>query len=93
MTMTLPAAKLRIARNLHQAEAALDGALLKQDGLLATLITARSETGRVSSLGHAELMRLVKSQQTLLSSSSGPAGTGGGLNDAGEIFSRQRKAA
>jgi hypothetical protein len=86
MTNTHPVAKLRIARDLRQADAALDGALLKQDGLLATLITARGET-RSSSLGQAELMRLVKSQQTLLSA------VRGGLNDAGEVFPFQRKAA
>ena len=67
MSMALPAAGPRHNGNLRQADAALDGALLKQTGLLASLITGRGETGSAPLLGHAELMRLVKSQQTLLS--------------------------
>jgi hypothetical protein len=69
MTMTFPMADLPISGDLRQADAALDGVLLKQTGLLATLVTARRETGSAPLLGHAELMRLVKSQQSLLSPS------------------------
>jgi hypothetical protein len=64
---------MRITGNLRQADAALDGALLKQTGLLASLITTGRATGSAPLLGHAELMRLVKSQQTLLSASANHA--------------------
>lgn len=69
MSMTNPVARLRIARDRRKAEAALDGALLKQTGLLATLILAHRETASEPFLDQAELMRLVKSQQSLLSAS------------------------
>jgi hypothetical protein len=63
MSRALPIARLR------QADAALDGALLKQTGLLAGVIIAGRETGSGRALQQAELMRLVKSHQTLLTSS------------------------
>lgn len=85
MSMTLPGAPLRITRDLRQADAALDGALLRQSGLLATLITDRRPTGAAPSLCEAELMRLVKSQQSLLSAAR--------LNDAGALFAPRSKAA
>lgn len=93
MTITHPVAELRTARDLCQADAALDGAMLRQDGLLATLIAARAEDCSAPSLDHAALMRLVKSQQSLLSASRLGGSTRGTLNDAGELYSLRRKAA
>ena len=69
MSMALPVACMRNTGNLRQADVALHSSPLKQMHLLASLITARRETGSAPLLGHAELMRLVKSQQTLLSAS------------------------
>ena len=69
MSMPLHVARTRISGDRRQAEAALDDALLKQTGSLATLITARRETASEPFLAQAELMRLVRSQQTLLSAS------------------------
>jgi hypothetical protein len=90
MTMTtLPPAQLKIVLDRRQEDAALDGALLKQTGLLATLITARRETASVPSVNHAELMRLVRSQQSMLSACRDHAR----LNDAGAVFTPARKAA
>lgn len=83
MSMTLPVAQLRITRDLRQAEAALDDALLKQTSLLATLITARRNTGQEPFVGQAELMRLVRSQQTLLAASGDLARVHGGLKRIG----------
>jgi len=87
---TFPVAQLTIARDRRPAEAALDGALLKQTGLLATLITERETAAPV--LDHAELMRLVKSQQSLLSAVRQHAPVRADLNDAGEVFRFARKA-
>ncbi|MFM9937835.1 MAG: hypothetical protein ACKVOL_16745 [Novosphingobium sp.] len=64
--MSLSVAQLRIARDLHQAEAALDEALIRQARLLTTMIGARRETGVAPFLGQEALMRLVKSQQAMV---------------------------
>lgn len=72
MSMAPPVAHMRTAGNLRQADAALDGVLLKQTGLLASLISAGRATGSRPLLGQAELMRLVKSQQVFLSASGKP---------------------
>jgi hypothetical protein len=88
MSMTLPIAEMRITRDLRQAEAALDDALLKQTSLLASLITARREIGDKPFLAQAELMRLVKSQQTLLSASGDLARVHGGLKEIGREYGR-----
>jgi len=72
----------RNASDRRPADASLDGALLKQAGLLATLVTAPHDAGRARFVDHAELMRLVKSQQSLLSAAR--------LNDAGSVFPSHR---
>jgi hypothetical protein len=60
-------AQLRISRELREAELAVDDALLKQSALLSTLIKARQDTGVDPFTGHDALLRLSKSQMTLLS--------------------------
>jgi hypothetical protein len=89
MTTTLSLALLQIVRDRRQDDAALDGALLKQTSLLATLITARREAASASYVNHAELMRLVRSQQSMLSACRGQVR----LDDAGAVFTPARKAA
>lgn len=64
--MPLSVAHLRIARDLQQAEAALDEALMRQAKLLATMVGARRETGVSPFVGQEALMRLVKSQQAMV---------------------------
>lgn len=64
--MPISVAQLRIARDLHQAEAALDEALVRQAQLLQTMVGARRETGVGPFVGQEALMRLVKSQQAML---------------------------
>ena len=56
---------LRISSDLVEAEAALDHALRKQSKLLSTLVAARQEFGDPF-IGQAAMMRLVRSQQSLL---------------------------
>jgi hypothetical protein len=69
MTMTMPVdtARLRIARDLQEAEAALDDALLRQTELMGTMIDTRRATKSDPFLGQSALLRLAKSQQTLIS--------------------------
>ena len=66
MTMTKAVAKMRIARELAEAEASINAALLNQSRLFTTMITARQETGVAAALGQDALLRLTRSQQTLL---------------------------
>ena len=70
MEMTINVAQMRIVRDLREAEAALDQALLTQSSLLATMVEARRATGSAPFLGQEAMMRLTKSQQTLLSAGS-----------------------
>jgi hypothetical protein len=65
-TMTTEIAQLRITRDLRHAEAALDEALIQQARLLATMIDARRESGVDPFVGQDALMRLVKSQQSMI---------------------------
>jgi len=67
MPMSSNVAQLRISRELREAELAIDEALLKQSALLSTLIKARQDTGTAPFTGHDALLRLSKSQHTLLS--------------------------
>ncbi|MCW1381316.1 hypothetical protein OLX02_00625 [Novosphingobium sp. KCTC 2891] len=64
--MSTDVAQLRITRDLRDAEAALDEALIRQARLLATMVDARRETGVAPFMGQDALMRLHKSQQGLL---------------------------
>jgi hypothetical protein len=56
---------LRVNSDLVEAEAALDSALQKQSKLLSTLVAARQGLGEPF-VGQEALMRLVRSQQSLL---------------------------
>jgi hypothetical protein len=66
MTMSKTVAQMRIARELADAEASINEALLKQSQLFSTMIAARQETGVGAALGQDALLRLTRSQQTLL---------------------------
>ncbi|WEK47227.1 MAG: hypothetical protein P0Y56_02790 [Candidatus Andeanibacterium colombiense] len=81
MEMTVPIAQMRITRDLRDAETALDDALLKQSSLLATMVTARRETASDPFTGHEALLRLTKSQQTLVTAAGELARVHGGLRD------------
>ena len=66
MTMNRTVAKVRITRELHDAEAALNQALLSQSALFTTLVTARRDAGETAFDGQDVLARLLRSQQQLL---------------------------
>ncbi|MDF8335206.1 hypothetical protein [Novosphingobium cyanobacteriorum] len=78
--MTIEVAQLRITRDLHEAEAALDEALIRQANLLATMVGARRETGVDPFVGQDALMRLVKSQQSMIDAGGELARVHGRLN-------------
>lgn len=79
MSMTKSVAQMRITSDLREAEKALDEALLRQSTLLSTMISARRETGVGPALGHDALLRLVKSQQTILTAGGDLARVHGSL--------------
>lgn len=73
MTMTPAVAQARIARELTEAETALNDALLKQSLLFSSMIAARRDVEVGQFTGQDVLMRLNKAQQELLSSGGGLA--------------------
>lgn len=81
MSMTIPVAQLRIARDINDAEDALNEALLRHSSLFTTMVSARRETGSEPFTGHEALLRLNKSQQALLEAGSNLARVHGSLLD------------
>jgi hypothetical protein len=81
MTMTVPVASMRIARDIRQAERALDEALIRHSSLFKTMVAARQDTGSEPFTGHEALLRLAKSQQALLDAGGDLARVHGALLD------------
>jgi hypothetical protein len=81
MTMTVPVAQLRIARDIRQAEDALNEALIRQSSLFTTMVSARQETGSGAFIGQEALLRLARSQQALLEAGGNLARVHGSLLD------------
>lgn len=79
--MKTEVAQMRIARDVKDAERALNDALIAQANLFSTMLISRRETGAEPFIGHAELLRLAKSQQALLASSGDLARVHGGLQE------------
>ena len=83
-TMTSAVAHQRITRDLRDAEAALDEALLTQARLLSTMVHARRETGVAPFTGQDAMIRLVRSQQAMLNAGGELARVHGRLSDIAE---------
>ncbi|WP_260923083.1 hypothetical protein [Novosphingobium sp. 9] len=66
--MTLAVASARIGRQLPEAELSLDQALLASTRLMETMLLARQTEGVAAYTGQAALLRLAKTQRTLLAS-------------------------
>ena len=81
MSMSVPVAQMRIARDICEAEKALDEALIKQSSLFTTMVSARLETGSAPFTGHEALLRLAKAQQSLLEAGGNLARVHGSLLD------------
>lgn len=77
---------MRITRDLHQAEAALDEALILQAKLLATMVAARRESGVAPFTGQDALLRLASSQKSVLHAGGELARVHGKLLDIGREF-------
>lgn len=81
MTMTTAVAKSRITREIAEAEASLNDALIRQSQLFATMLIARRDAGETAFTGQDALLRLAKSQQSLLAASGDLARVHGRLVD------------
>ena len=81
MTMTVPVAQLRIARDIRQAEEALNEVLLRHSSIFTTVVTARLDTEIGAFAAHEALLRLAKSQQALLDAGGNLARAHGSLLD------------
>jgi len=81
MSMNVPVAQMRIARDINAAEQALDEALLRHSSLFTTMVSARRETGSAPFTGHEALLRLAKAQQALLEAGGNLARVHGSLLD------------
>jgi hypothetical protein len=81
MPMTVPVAQMRIARDITEAERALDEALIRNASLFGTMVAARRETAAGPFVGHEALVRLSKSQQSLLDAGGNLARVHGSLLD------------
>jgi hypothetical protein len=81
MSMTLPVAQMRIARDIRQAEDALNEALLRHSSLFTSVVTARIETTAGPFAAQEALLRLSRSQQSLLDATGDLARVHGSLLD------------
>ena len=81
MVLNKQLAQVRISRQMVDAETALNDALIKQAMLFTTLVAARNETEVGQFTGQDALMRLTKSQQSLLAAGNDLARVHGRLLD------------
>jgi hypothetical protein len=84
MGMTANVAQARITRELREAEQAVDDALIKQAQLFTSLIAARRDLGMATSYGHETLLRLTKTQESLLSAGGDLARVHGNMIKIGQ---------
>jgi len=89
--MEIEVATLRIARDMSKAEVTLNEALIAQSDLYGQMLKARRDTDSNPFLGHEELLRLMKAQQSLLASSGDLARVHGGLADVHEALAGIRE--
>lgn len=66
MSITISSATARIARQLPEAEVSLDSALLASARLMESMLLARQADGIATFTGQTALMRLAKTQRSLL---------------------------
>jgi hypothetical protein len=70
MPMSVTVATARLAREVPEAEARLDDALLSLCNLMATMVQARRDADTPANTGQAALLRLAKAQTSILDAGS-----------------------
>lgn len=83
MSMTINAAAARISRQLPEAELSLDSALLASTRLMESMLLARQVDGIQVFTGQGALMRLAKTQRSLIESQNDMIRVHRALLDAG----------
>lgn len=83
MPMTINIAQARLRREVPAAEKALDEALLRLTEVMRTILVARQEADVPVHAGQNALIRLVRSQQDLVSASNNMFRTHDALADLG----------
>lgn len=83
MSMTIAAAAARISRQLPEAELSLDTALLASARLMESMLLARSADGVQAFTGQNALMRLARTQRSLIESQNDMMRVHRALLDAG----------
>lgn len=68
--MSMIDSAIRLQRDVPEAEASIDDALIAVSSLMASLVTARRETGVPAKTGQATIQRLAKAQMSLIEASS-----------------------
>lgn len=87
MTMTNNVAQLRIGREVRDAEEALNEALIRQSQLFTSIIAVRRDIGLGAFTAHEALLRITKSQHSLLTAGGDLARAHNNLSEVGtEIF-------
>lgn len=87
MTMNTNVAQLRIGREVRDAEEALNEALIRQSQLFTSIISVRRDIGLAAFTAHEALLRITKSQQSLLTAGGDLARAHSNLSEVGtEIF-------
>lgn len=70
MSMRIKLASEKIQRDLPQAEASVDQALISVSDLMSTLVQARLDSGVPAATGQVAIRRLAKAQMALVDASS-----------------------
>jgi hypothetical protein len=70
MSMTIPVAAARLGREVPEAEARIDEALLALSNLMSTMVRARRDTASGAATGQTALARLAKAQMALIDAGS-----------------------
>jgi len=70
MSMRIKLASEQIKRDLPQAEASVDQALISVSDLMSTLVQARLDAGVPAATGQVAIRRLAKAQMALVDASS-----------------------
>lgn len=66
MPQSIPVMAARLQRDVPTAEAKVDDAIIALSSLMASMVTARRETGVPAQTGQASILRLAKAQMSLV---------------------------
>lgn len=86
MSMKIKLAADHIKRDLPQAEASVDEALISVSDLMSTLVQARLDAGVPAATGQVAIRRLAKAQKALVDASSDVLRVHGELTKVGREY-------